>query len=50
MIDTSKMPKDGAMEALMEIELLAELDSHFIVGYLDSFIEDSKINIVMEYC
>lgn len=49
-IDTIKMPKDGAIEALMEIELLAELDSHFVVGYLDSFIEDSKINIVMEYC
>lgn len=39
-IDTSKMPKENAIEALMEIELLAKLDSHFIVGYLDSFIVD----------
>lgn len=34
----------------MEIELLAELDSIYVVGYLDSFIEDTKINIIMEYC
>jgi serine/threonine protein kinase len=34
----------------MEIELLAELESPFIVGYLDSFIEDARINIIMEYC
>ena len=34
----------------MEIELLAELDSPYIVGYLDAFIEDTKINIIMEYC
>ena len=49
-IDTSKMPKDIALEQLLEIELLAELESSFIVGYYDSFIEDTKINIIMEYC
>jgi len=50
-VDTSKMPKDGALEALMEIELLASLvDCNFIVGYYDSFIEDTQINIIMEYC
>jgi NIMA (never in mitosis gene a)-related kinase len=49
-IDTSKMPKEIALEQLMEIELLGELDSQFIVGYFDSFIEDTKINIIMEYC
>lgn len=26
------------------------MDSHFVVGYFDSFIEGSCINIVMEYC
>lgn len=44
------MQKDGAMEALMEIELLAEFDCAYICGYFDSFIVDSQINIVMEYC
>jgi hypothetical protein len=49
-IDTSKMPKDIALEQLVEIELLGEIESPFIVGYYDSFIEDTKINIIMEYC
>jgi NIMA (never in mitosis gene a)-related kinase 1/4/5 len=34
----------------MEIDLMARLDNHFIVGYFDSFIDDQTINIVMEYC
>jgi hypothetical protein len=25
------------------------LDSPYIVGYLDAFIEETKINIIMEY-
>jgi len=29
---------------------LGELDYLFVVGYLDAFIEDTKINIIMEYC
>jgi serine/threonine protein kinase len=50
-IDTSKMPKEIALEQLMEIEMMAELtDSQYIVGYFDSFIEGNKINIIMEYC
>jgi len=49
-IDTAKWPKEIALEQMMEIELLAELDSPFVVGYLDAFIEDTKINIIMEYC
>lgn len=44
------MPKEVALEQLMEIELLAELNSPYIVGYLDSFIEDTNINIIMEFC
>lgn len=49
-IDTSKMPKEVALEQLMEIELLGELDCPYIVGYYDSFIEGTNINIIMEYC
>ena len=44
------MPKEIALEQLMEIELLGELCSPYIVGYYDSFIEGTKINIIMEYC
>jgi NIMA (never in mitosis gene a)-related kinase len=49
-IDTSKMPKEVALEQLLEIELLAELESPYIVTYYDSFIENTMINIIMEYC
>ena len=49
-IDTENFPDEVAMDALNEIQMLAELESHFIVGYYDSFIEGSKINIIMEYC
>ncbi len=44
------MPKEVALEQLLEIELLAELESPYIVTYYDSFIEDTMINIIMEYC
>ena len=49
-VDTAELPAYAAFESMQEIELLAELDSHFIVGYHDSFIDDTKINIIMEYC
>lgn len=49
-IDTAKLPKEAAFEALQEIEMLAEIDSHYIVGYYDSFIQESTINIIMEFC
>ena len=50
-IDTSKIPKNSALEALMEIDLLASItDCNFIIGYVDSFIENTEINIVMDYC
>ena len=38
------------MEALQEIEIMGLMDSPYIVGYYDSFIDDQKINIVLEYC
>ena len=49
-VDTAALPSYAAFEAMQEIELLAELDSHFIVGYHDSFIDETRINIIMEYC
>jgi len=29
---------------------MGNTDSPFIVGYIDSFIDEQKINIVIEYC
>lgn len=29
---------------------MARLDCNYIVGYFDSFIVETQINIVMEYC
>ena len=49
-VDTAALPSYAAFEAMQEIELLAELDSHFIVGYHDSFIDGTRINIIMECC
>lgn len=45
-IDTALLPKEAAMEALQEIEILGELDSHYVVGYYDSFIDGTTINII----
>lgn len=34
-----------------EIELIRSLDSPYIVGYIDSFIDsDLSINIILEFC
>ena len=49
-IDVGKVPQEIGLEALKEIETMQGIESPFIVGYLDSFIDDQKINIVIEYC
>ena len=49
-IDVSRLNKKGAYEAMQEIAIMAEVDSHFVVGYYDSFITDQTICIIMEYC
>jgi NIMA (never in mitosis gene a)-related kinase len=48
-IDCSALRSD--YEALGEIDVMARMDSPFIVKYYDSFIQkNNKVNIVMEYC
>jgi serine/threonine protein kinase len=37
-------------EAINEVNILAGLDSRYIVAYFDSFIEGGSLKIVMEYC
>ena len=44
------MPKKNALRAMEEISILGQLNSPYIVGYIDSFVSGSKVNIVMEYC
>ena len=38
------------MEAFIEIETRQICDSPYIVGYVDSFLDGPRINIVLEYC
>ena len=49
-IDVSILPQHAALEAMEEIAIMAEVDSHFMVGYYDSFITEQTICIIMEYC
>lgn len=44
------MPEEVAHEALGEIEIMGPLESPYIVGYFDSFIDDKCIDIIIEYC
>ena len=46
----SKLHKKAALDAMAEIEIMAEVDSHFVVGYFDSFVTEQTICIVMQYC
>ena len=34
------LPEKAAFEAMEEISIMAEIDSHFVVGYFDSFITE----------
>lgn len=48
-LDTSKLRAD--YEAIGEINVMARMDSPYIVKYHDSFItQKKKVNIVMEFC
>ena len=39
-IDVATVPQEIGLEALQEIEMMVALDSPYIVGYFDSFIDD----------
>jgi NIMA (never in mitosis gene a)-related kinase len=49
-IDVSEVPQHIGEEALQEIEVMCKMESPYIVGYYESFIDGQKINIVLEYC
>jgi NIMA (never in mitosis gene a)-related kinase len=44
------MDKKQVEEVMNESRLLSSIDSHFIVKYYDSFVDNNNLNIVMEYC
>ena len=39
-INVGMLPEKAAFEAMEEISIMAEIDSHFVVGYFDSFITE----------
>ncbi len=49
-INIAQMNRSQKEEALNEAKILQALKSPYIVGYHDSFIENEKLCIVMEYC
>lgn len=50
-IETEKFPQEIGEAMIEEIELIMSLDSPYIVGYIDSFIDsDLSINIILELC
>ena len=49
-INIAPMNKSQKEEALNEAKLLHSLKSPYIVGYHDSYIENEKLCIIMEYC
>lgn len=38
------------LDAIREVQLLASLESPWVVRYLDSFLEDAALHLVMEFC
>ena len=49
-IDIAKMKKAQREEALNEAKILSALNSPYIVAYHESFIENEKLCIIMEFC
>ena len=49
-IDVAIVPEQVGIEALKEIETMQSLDSPYVIGYYDSFIQDQKINIILQFC
>lgn len=47
---TDEMPQQMAFKAMEEVRIMGELNSKFIVSYVDSFVNGSKVSIIMEYC
>ena len=50
-IETKNFPEEIGLAMMEEIELMQTLESPYVVGYVNSFIDqDYTINIILEYC
>ena len=49
-ISLTGLTKDQKNEVKQESEILKKIKSKYVVKYYDSFEEEDKLNIVMEYC
>lgn len=49
-IEVKSMRPAEKKEALQEVHVLASFDSPYIVRYYDSFLDNERLNIVMELC
>ena len=45
-----QLDPDSQEDSLNEVKILSSLDNFYIVKYFDSFVEESKLYIIMEYC
>ena len=48
-INLKKMNPKQQEEALNEIKLLKQFDSPYVIGYKDSFLEQSMLCIIMDF-
>ena len=49
-IETIWMSDKDSQKMMNEIKFMNKIHSNFIVAYLDSYAQGTKINIIMEYC
>jgi NIMA (never in mitosis gene a)-related kinase len=49
-INISVLSEKEQRECIGEVQLLASVDSPYVVRYYDSFIEEGSLHIIMEYC
>ena len=49
-IDVADIPEQDGVDTLNEIQTMFRIDSPYFVQYYDSFIDDQRINLVIEYC
>lgn len=49
-IPIASLDAKAQQDSINEVQILASLDSPFVVKYYDSFLAENTLNIVMEYC